>query len=136
MKKMDGRIYIGSYPMGCQCVDVWVNPADGGGACCSDGVPWGDLSVRGRGPCSIEVGLRRDWDDTLGIFLHEAYELYSLLCNHRLDGPPSYSGGFDKHVFIMTHDEMSECFAAIGMLSCGALPALSKAYNKYHKEPK
>lgn len=124
--KQPSNIHVGTYQLGFRMVRLYADfsTANGCVMVCPDdhGLP------------QISVGCDAPWDEVIGTFLHEAYELTLIDLQTRYKQRPSWSEESSDFMFFLSHNQLSEACERIGGFTEHALPDLSKVYSKRFKK--
>jgi hypothetical protein len=126
------RKLIGDYFLGIENVEIYVDAAttDGHAQLPGDWYHQGKVRVG-----SLTIGLAGSYSDAVGVLLHEAFEYSTVRLQLRYQADLRASQSPSIGLFVFNHDQFSELTDVVGNLMAAALPALHKAYLKYHKSP-
>lgn len=121
----DTQIRVGIFALGHQNVELFALTKEAGGYfyCRPD-----DTSL-----ARIKVGIdTKYWDQVLSVLVHEAFEMEMsrIRARYQVSG---VSGDSASYTFLFNHTEFCDLCESVGMFLSGALPALSKVYNKHYK---
>ena len=127
----DDHIFVGTFPLICGVnVDLFAMVNDRGNGYC---YTHPDDTHCPR----IKVGIARDdWQDVVGVLIHEAMELCLLVRGLAFTNLASFRTNSDDRTFIMNHSEFSHMTEYMGQFLAKALPEIADVFEKHHKTKK
>lgn len=121
------QIFIGTFPIGHENVDLYAMPDEDGG--CFYTQP------NDKDPARIKVGLAKDsWPMVVEVLLHEAMEMATARYGGRFYPCGNMANGSDRYHFAFDHNQFSEICAAVALFITPALPKLAQQWTKLQKK--
>lgn len=122
------EIYIGTYPLACINVDLFVSYEDAGG------------SLRFRPDkkslpkMTVGFGQKNCWEEIVCILLHESFEFCASLQDHTYKAAGRYdTKDSGDYLFTFDHNEFSRLCEYQAVFISEAIPALKAAHQKFKK---
>jgi hypothetical protein len=126
MKKPPFR--LGTYPLGHENVELWVEPPDADGSCGG----WFCLQGDNGHPAGAHIQIAADskWDNTIHLLLHETREFLCCRLGLRFRSTSSYNGNSAACMYVYDHQQGAEMDQAQATFLSYALPPLGRAHAK------
>lgn len=116
---------IGTYQLGFQWVDLWVDPT-------SDNGEFSWFSKKQQN-CRVMLGIASsDYSVVLGTLLHEIVESTCCDLKVRFQKTGLFSDSTDQYHFMMDHNDFTELMARAGHFVRMSQLDLMKAHNRLH----
>jgi hypothetical protein len=123
-KSDPNQIFVGTYTLGHEEVDLYALPNEGGGYFYF--IP--EEGKRAR----IKVGMRlKRWPQVVEVLMHEAVEFSLTREGHRFEASKKFNSDAAWYTFMFTHDQFGHVMACAADFITPALPALAKVYKKH-----
>lgn len=130
MKKPTKPFKVGTYQLGFQWVDLWVDPS-------GDSEGSFDFLTDEKRNGRLTVGIaNKDYGDALGTLLHEAIEVMADDMQVRFRHSNSYTQSSDMYTFIMDHSQFTELCARAGSFVRQCQVDFMVAHLKLHPKSK
>lgn len=127
----NGNIFVGTYRLGPKNVDLYatVPPHESGGSFY--------FAPEERRLPRIKVCIDElEWKHTVAILHHEAMEL-SMQDHHcRFLQSGQFSASHASYLFVMDHEQFTECSEWTGQFMSNCLPELAKAFDHFKRSAK
>lgn len=128
MKKLPQKSFkLGSYPIGFNYVDLWLDPHLWGGS-----FSWA-REVGGNTKMVIGIADEK-YGNTLAVTMHEAVEMCAVEMGLRFTPSDGEIEASDCYRFIMDHNQFSEVLARAAQFICAIQPDLMTYHSRYHPQ--
>ena len=122
------QVIVGTYEMGHECVELVIREDMGG--------EYYTIPEKGH-VARIKIGVDyKRWDEVVAVLLHEAMEFQADRHLARFRPTQDLSGDQHWYLFVLTHEQFSDCCAKVAEFLTVCLPELATAWKKWNKKRK